>query len=56
MIDKEMIKTANQNYFKTIMVILIIKIGILGKVLYFLITKKDFRIKKRKVKICNTSF
>ena len=44
-INMQMIKIVIQNYLKSVMGILIIKIGILEKIPYFLITRRDYRDK-----------
>lgn len=57
MISKAMIRRAKPNCIKSIMVIPIIKIGILEKVQYFLITRRDNRnlIKSLVVQVCSTN-
>ena len=57
MINKAMIRRAKPNYIQSIMAISIIKIGILEKVQYFLITRRDNRnlIKSLVVQVCSTN-
>ena len=56
-INMQMIKIVIQNYLKSVIGILIIKIGILEKIPYFLITRRDYRDKIQiwEVQACSTN-